>query len=217
MTPDDLLPRLRDANSSVRMQAAMAAGTGKDPAAVDLLVERCGVEPDFFVRDMLTWALTRLPADLTVPRLVDELSSPFPQARSQALHTLSKIADPRARPAITDALLHDEEDEVAKAAWRAAVVLVPSGEEAALAADLAQELGRRDPESRRGLTRAFVALGEPARGVLDHATGVGAFAARVHAVATLLIFDGFERDHRAATEKARQLVLDAGGEPVRIV
>ncbi len=214
MNAGDLEPRLRHADSSVRMQAAMAAGTSKDAGAVDLLVERCGVEPDFFVRDMLTWALTRLPADLTVPRLVEELSSPFPQARSQALHTLSKIADPRARPAITDALLHDEEDEVAKAAWRTAVVLVPAGEEAALAADLARELGRRDPESRRGLTRAFVALGEPSRGVLEQATGVGVFAARVHAVASLLILDGLERDHRSATEKARQVVLDAGGGPV---
>lgn len=205
----DLRAQLGHPNGSVRLRAAMAAGSSGTPGAVDLLVERCGVEPDFFVRDMLTWALTRLPADVTVPRLVAELSSPFPQARSQALHTLSKIGDPRARPALGDALLHDEEDGVARAAWRAAVVLLPAGDEAALAADLARELGRRDVECRRSLTRAFVALGETARGVLDHAAQSGVFSARVHAVATLLILDDPDRDFRSAIEQARQDVLDA--------
>ena len=211
MRSDELATQLQDPDGSVRMRAAMAAGSSKEPAVVGVLVERCGIDPDFFVRDMLTWALTRLPADVTVPRLVEELSSPYPQARSQALHTLSKIGDARARPAISDALLHDEEDGVAAAAWRAAVVLLPAGEEGALAADLAQELGLRDAESRRSLTRAFAALGEGSRGVLEHAATVGVFASRVHAVASLLMLDGAEQDFTSATQRARRMVLDAGG------
>ncbi|MGT2427140.1 HEAT repeat domain-containing protein [Amnibacterium kyonggiense] len=210
MTLDDLAARLRQEDGSGRLQAALAAGTRPDPAAVDLLVERCGAEPDFFVRDMLTWALTRLPADLTVPRLLEELASPFPQARSQALHTLSKIRDPRARAALTPALLHDEEDEVARAAWRVAVVLRAPDEGPAVAEDLATELGRRNRECWRSLSRALVELGEDARPVLDRVAETGVFAARVHALATLLVLDGLARDFRSAVEEAQRTALDTG-------
>ena len=208
MNPEELALRLRHPDGSRRLQAALAAGSSPDPATVDVLVQRCGVEPDFFVRDMLTWALTRLPADLTVPSLVAELSSPFPQARSQALHTLSKIRDPRARPAVTAALLHDEEDEVAKAAWRVAVVLTPAGERPVLAAELATELGRRDRESWPSLSRALVDLGEDAREPLDRVAASGAFTARVHAAATLLMLDGVQVDFRSAVEEAQRAALE---------
>ncbi|GAA2753594.1 HEAT repeat domain-containing protein [Amnibacterium kyonggiense] len=210
MTLDDLAARLRQESGSGRLQAALAAGTRPDPAAVDLLVERCGVEPDFFVRDMLTWALTRLPADLTVPRLLEELGSPFPQARSQALHTLSKIGDPRARAALTPALLHDEEDEVARAAWRTAVVLHAPGEGPAVAADLGTELGRRNRECWRSLSRSLAEFGEDARPVLDRVAETGVFAARVHAHATLLVLDGLARDFRSAVEEAQRIALETG-------
>ena len=211
MTPDELAAQLRNPDGSARLRAALAAGSTPDPAFVDALVDRCGIDPDFFVRDMLTWALTRLPVDRTVPRLTVELASPFPQARSQALHTLSKIRDPRARPFITPALLHDEEDEVARAAWRAAVVLVVAGEEAALADELATELGRRNRECWRSLTRAFVDLGEDARAPLDLAASSGTFAVRVHAAATLLMLDGLQHDFRDAIEEAQRVALEVGG------
>lgn len=207
MTPEELAARLRHPDGSVRLQAALASGSSPDSAAIDVLVQRCGVEPDFFVRDMLTWALTRLPADRAVPALLAELALPFPQARSQALHTLSKIGDPRARPAVTAALLHDEEDEVARAAWRAAVVLTPAGERPGLAADLATELGRRDRECWRSLTRALVDLGEAARRPLDGIAASGAFIERVHAAATLLILDGLQQDFRSAVEEAQRVAL----------
>lgn len=210
MSPEELAAGLRHTDGSVRLRAALAAGSSPDPVAAAVLVERCGVEPDFFVRDMLTWAITRLPADLTVPTLVAELSSPFPQARSQALHTLSKIGDPRARPALTAALLHDVEDEVARAAWRAAVVLTPSDRRSALAVDLARELGRRDRECWRSLTRALVDLGEAARPPLDRIAADGAFAERVHASATLLILDGLQQDFRSAVDEAQRSALDTG-------
>ncbi len=44
---------------SVRLAAALSAGCRPLREYVGVLVERCGVEPDFFVRDMLTWALIR--------------------------------------------------------------------------------------------------------------------------------------------------------------
>ena len=150
----------RTSNSSVRLRAALAVGTTPDPGFVDKLIERCAIEPEFYVRDMLTWALTRHPASMTVPELVDELRSERAQARSQALHTLSKIGDRRAWPAITRALLTDADDEVARSAWRAAVVLVPEGEEPELAAVLATQLGRGERETQLSLSRALIALGE---------------------------------------------------------
>lgn len=150
---------------SVRLQAALAAGTSPDPAQLDALVERCGVEPDFFVRDMLTWAVIRQPAPLA--RVLRELDSEIPQARSQALHTLSKLGD--GWSAITRELLHDPDDEVARTAWRTAVGLVPAGGRAALAAELLQELGRGDRDVRLSLSRALVELGEVVRPALDHA------------------------------------------------
>ncbi len=151
---------LESGHSSVRLRAALAVGTAPDPRFVDGLIGRCAIEPEFHVRDMLTWAITRHPSSMTVPKLIDELRSERTQARSQALHTLSKIADRRAWPAITRALLTDADDEVARSAWRAAVVLVPDGEEAGLAAVLATQLGRGERETRLSLSRALVALGE---------------------------------------------------------
>src|SRR3569833_1873353 len=130
---DRLLAALGGGNSSTRLQAALAVGTRADLALTDALVARCAIEPDFFVRDMLTWALTRLPAETTVPVLLAQLRSGRPQARSQALHTLSKIGDRTAWPAITPALLGDPGDEVERSAWRAAVALVPDGDREELA------------------------------------------------------------------------------------
>ena len=171
-------------DASVRLKAALAAGSDPDPALAPRLVERCGVEPDFFVRDMLTWALTRQAQDVAVPLVLAELDSATPQARSQALHTLSKIGDRSAWRAITDDLLHDEDPEVARTAWRAAVALVPPGEEATLAAQLLVELGRRDFDVQRSLSRALVELGDAAVSGLAAAPTHPDPRVRAHAAAT---------------------------------
>lgn len=201
------LGALGSGDPSVRLRAALAIGTTPDPGSVDALVERCAVEPEFFVRDMLTWALTRHPSSTTVPRLVAELRSERAQARSQALHTLSKVGDRRAWPAITRAVLTDADDEVARSAWRAAVLLVPEGEEPALAQVLATQLGRGGRETQRSLGRALVALGEVAAPVLRAATTDPDPRVRRHAVAVeRLLRDpdaGFEPD----VEEAKRIVV----------
>ncbi|MEU0508739.1 HEAT repeat domain-containing protein [Amycolatopsis sp. NPDC006125] len=183
-THRDLLGALSAGNPSTRLKAALAAGTHPDPGLLGELVARSAVEPDFFVRDMLTWALTRLPAEITVPRLLAELTSGRAQARSQALHTLSKIGDRSAWPAITRALLHDADDEVARSAWRAAVVLVPDEERAALADDLAAQLGRGDRAVQLSLSRALVALGDVAEPALRTGLANPDPVVRAHARAT---------------------------------
>jgi HEAT repeat protein len=158
--PLDMHAALAAGDESTRLKAALAIGSNPEPGLVDALVARCAIEPDFYVRDMLTWALTRLPAQITVPKLLAELRSERAQARSQALHTLSKIKDAAAWPAITRSLLRDSDDEVARSAWRAAVALVPHGQEKNLAEELAAQLGRGEREMQLSLSRALVALGE---------------------------------------------------------
>jgi HEAT repeat protein len=203
--PTAVLRGLGSSSSSVRLRAALAVGTSPDPGSVDALVERCAVEPEFFVREALTWALTRQPPAVTVPKLVDELRSGRAQARSQALHTLSKIGDRRAWPAITRALLTDADDEVARSAWRAAVALVPEGGEPGLVAELATQLGRGDRETQLSLSRALVALGDAAGPALHAAMTDGDARVRRHATATERLLRDPDAGFELATEEAKRV------------
>ncbi|MER7705531.1 HEAT repeat domain-containing protein [Kitasatospora sp. NPDC097605] len=202
---------LEHADGSVRLKAALAVGTAPDPGFVDRLVERCAVEPEFYVREMLTWALTRHAPSATVPLLVDAARSDRAQARSQALHTLSKIGDGRAWPVITPALLADADDEVARTAWRAAVVLAPEGEKPALAVGLAGQLGRGERETQLSLSRALIALGEVMLPALAAATTAPDPRVRAHALATERLWQDPEAGFEFAIEEAKRVVA-LGGE-----
>ncbi|WP_329204259.1 HEAT repeat domain-containing protein [Streptomyces sp. NBC_00683] len=210
------LQGLEDDRSSVRLRAALAVGTTPDRRFVAKLIERCAIEPEFFVRDMLTWALTRHPVSMTLPELLGEVRSKRGQARSQALHTLSKIGDPQAWPVITRTLLSDADDEVARSAWRAAVVLVPEGEESALATVLATQLGRGERETQLSLSRALVALGEATVPALLAATTAPDPRARAHALATERILRDPDAGFESAIEEAKRVVaLGGSGEEGR--
>lgn len=187
---------------SARLRAALAAGTEPASAHIEVLVAQCAHEPDFYVREMLTWALTRHPAATIVPLLVTELARPEPQARSQALHTLSKIGDPGAWPAITPDLLRDDDDEVARAAWRAAVALVPAGSEEALAVELTKELGRGAREVQLSLSRALLTLGYLAEPAIEAAATRGPRSVRLHALATLRLLEDPQESFEAAMYEA---------------
>ena len=206
-TQDD---RLREAlaamDPSRRLRAALDAGTRPRPEDAAVLVERCAREPDFFVRDMLTWALTRHPASRTVPLLVAELASPVPQARSQALHTLSKIGDASAWPHLTETLLRDRDMDVARAAWRAAVALVPAGREDWLADVLVSQLGRGDTEVQKSLSRALLVLDTAAGTALARALESPRAAVRAHAQATLRLRDDPDAGFAGALEEAKRVV-----------
>ncbi|WP_329034165.1 HEAT repeat domain-containing protein [Streptomyces sp. NBC_00178] len=204
-----VLRELESGSSSARLRAALALGTVPDPRSVGPLIERCAIEPEFLVRDMLTWALTRHASSTTVPRLVAELRSERPQARSQALHTLSKIGDGRAWPALTRALLTDADDEVARSAWRAAVVLVPEGEEGELAAVLSTQLGRGGLETRRSLSRALIALGDVVVPALSAATADtdAEPGVREHAMATERLLRDPDAGFAFAIEDAKRIMV----------
>lgn len=200
-----LLDALSAEDSSTRLRAAMAVGRHADLGLVDALVARCAIEPNFFVRDLLTWALVRLPAEITVPRLRAELRSERAQARSQALHTLSKIGDESVWPAITRSLLHDADDEVARSAWRAAVVLVPVGEQEGLAVELATQLGRGDRNVQLSLSRALVALGDVIEPALRPGLASADPTVRAHADATERLLRDPDADVTPALDEAKRM------------
>ncbi|RKT54228.1 HEAT repeat domain-containing protein [Saccharothrix australiensis] len=192
--------------ASVRLQAALAVGSNPDVGLLEALVGRCAVEPDFFVRDMLSWALTRLPSEVTLPRLRRELDSERAQARSQALHTLSKIGDKSAWAWITRPMLRDADDEVARTAWRVAVALVPEGEEAGLADELVGQLGRGGRSVRLSLSRALVDLGDVILPALEKAAANPDPAVAGHARATGFLLKNPEAGFDAAVEEAKRVV-----------
>ncbi|EHM90745.1 hypothetical protein HMPREF0975_02643 [Actinomyces sp. oral taxon 849 str. F0330] len=212
-TPQDsrVANALSAESSSIRLQAALAVGSGADAGCTELLVERCAIEPDFFVRDMLSWALTRLPSEIVLPRLHRELCSGCNQARSQALHTLSKIGDKSAWPWITREMLDDPDDGVARTAWSAAVALVPDGEKAFLAEDLVRQLGRGDRGVQRSLSRALINLGDMIEPILERAAQSLDPRVAAHARATELLRQDPERGFEEAISEARLMLTP--GEP----
>jgi len=151
---------LASPDQSVRLKAALAAGTYPDPEYIEILIAQCTHEPDFFVRDTLSWALMRHDVKKVVKRLEIELQSSNPQAKSQAIHTLSKIGDKANYSLITDEMLFDQDDFIASTAWRVASVLVPDDQKLILVKKLITQLGRGDSDTQFGLTRFFCALGE---------------------------------------------------------
>ncbi|MEU6809333.1 HEAT repeat domain-containing protein [Streptomyces sp. NPDC046831] len=197
---------LSAADASVRLQAALAIGSDPHLHFLETLVERCAVEPDFFVRDMLSWALTRLPPEVTVPRMGQELASERPQARSQALHTLSKIGDRRAWAWLTRSMLRDADDEVARTAWRVAVVLVPEDAREGLVDELVMQLGRGDRGVRLSLSRALIDLGDVAGPALARAAANPDRGVAAHARATEFLRQNPETGFDAAVEEAKRVV-----------
>lgn len=203
---DRLRAALALSDPSARLQTALAAGTRPDDSYIAELVARCAVESDFFVRDMLTWALTRHDPARVVEALLPEVTSEIPQARSQSLHTLSKIGDPAAYAAITPAVLRDRHPEVARAAWRTASGLVPDDAHEALADELSTQFGRGDHDTQRSLSRAFAAIGPRAESAVERAAASPYDVVSAHARATAIVMDDPDADFAEAAVQARRLV-----------
>lgn len=208
---EPVIAALSSPNPQQRLQAALSVGTTAEDRHLGALIQRCRTEPDFFVRDMLTWAITRMPAEATVPLLIAELSSKVPQAQSQALHTLSKIGDPRGWEAmdpgtIGDGLIAHADTEVARSAWRAAVALVSGDEREKLASSLVTQLGRGDVETQKSLSRAIVSLGEDLMSVLDGRLQAEEETVRTHAMATRDMFTDPDAGFAHALSEAKRVV-----------
>ena len=183
---------LKSPDQSVRLKAALAAGTYPDLDHIEVLIRQCASETDFFVRDTLSWALMRQDRPTVVQRLIPELKSANPQSRSQALHTLSKIGDQNNYSLITTELLLDADDFVASTAWRSASVLVPDADKPALVQVLISQLGRGDSDTQFGLTRFLCAIGEPIVAPLMHAAQSADETVRTQAEFTLIRYQEME-------------------------
>lgn len=196
---EQALRAARHDDPSVRQRAALHLGTYGDDSIAGDLVDLLVTEPDFYVRETLTWAVvTRVAA--TYPLLIGALREAG-RGRIQVLHALSKIREPRAVAEIIP-LAADPDDAVAAKAWWALGRTGTTGATRTLL-DL---LGDEDDFRRRELTRALEQAGEaavgglaerlqqdPAPAVRQHAaevlvgigdpTGRGAAEALFHAIA----------------------------------
>ena len=177
---------LESSDKSVRLQAALAAGTYPDPEFIEVLVSQCAHESDFFVRDTLSWALIRNDIPKVVDCLRSELMSENAQAKSQALHTLTKIGDKQFYSLITNEHLLDSNDKVAVTAWRAASVLAPESEISSLTKILITQLGRGNSDVQFDLTRFLCALGNVIIEPLTEATKSPKEEISLHASFTLM-------------------------------
>ena len=147
---------LHHPDKNVRLDAAMALGTGAEPGAVGALASSLATEPDFFVRETIVWALVRIGTPS-----VDAVSALLLHAdaavRTQAAHALSKLGDTRVSPMLRRALCDTSTAVVQKAAY-ALGVLKDMTAIPALVALLEHEA----PELRNAVRDALTALGEAA-------------------------------------------------------
>lgn len=183
---------LASPDQSVRLKAALTAGTYPEPEYIDVLIEQCGFETDFYVRDTMSWALMRNERNKVVEKLKLELQSINSQAKSQAIHTFSKIGDKDYYPLITDEMLFNENELIASTTWRAAVALVPDAQIMDLIEKLISQLGRGDSDLQFALTRSLCNLGKLIVEPLKFATNSEFEEVRMHAEFTLLRFNEME-------------------------
>ena len=107
---------LQHLDKNVRIEAALELGKLADVQALRALLDRVGIEPDFFVRENVTWALVRI-GDAAVLPLIAILERGDTASRFHAAHTLSKLADVRAVPALLAALDASDGELVQKAVY----------------------------------------------------------------------------------------------------
>lgn len=136
MTTVRAVQSLGNGDSSVRLRAALQIGTTPDPRFVDVLVERCAIEPDFSVREMLIPTLVDMivegandtdaadalsalasdpaSADRIAHRLVDRLAegATASSARGRLTQALADIPGAVTERALAD-LAHDDDRAVA--------------------------------------------------------------------------------------------------------
>jgi HEAT repeat protein len=115
-TLNTLLEELHHFDRDVRSRAAISLGNLGDANTLDALLEAICAEPDFFVREDLTWALVRM-GEVAIQPLIDLLQADSPSTRHQAAHVLGKIGDVRATEALINALQDSNPEVVSKAAF----------------------------------------------------------------------------------------------------
>lgn len=170
---------LGDADREVRLRMVHELGRGRHAEAAEALVDRFGMERDFFIREALTWAVLRMP-DAALPLVRTALRSPRWLARLQATHTLSKLGRFDDAELLVPLVADPVDCVAARAYWAVAQCREPAVVPALLA-----ELSRGDAEHRNSLTVALTDLGSAAVPGLEAALRHGRPDVRRHAASTL--------------------------------
>lgn len=201
---DALREALSNSDSTKRLNIVMNVGTFPDDEYIDALIDQFAYEPDFYVRDTLTWALLNHNRKKVIERIIAEINSPNPQMRAQCLHTLSKIADPATWHAITKAHLTDTNDSVATTAWRAAAILVPESDVPELLEALCSQLGRGDARTRLSLTKAILSCEDAGVEALKKLLTNQDEVVRAHVESALRVFKDHEAEYLNSIKLAKR-------------
>ncbi len=147
---------LQDLDKNKRLHAVMALGQTANVAALPALLARLGAEPDFFVRDNVSWALLRM-GDAAVLPLIAMLDDTDHVVRYHAAHSLSKLADARAVEALI-ATLDDTDVHVVQKA----IYALGSIRDARALSALTSRIGIGSRELQNALHDALVTFGATA-------------------------------------------------------
>jgi HEAT repeat protein len=158
---------LRHPDKNVRIQEALTIGERQDVSALHDLVRGLRDDPDFFVRETISWALMRL-GDPAVDPLVELTRDPEARVRHDAIHALSKVGYDRAALPVWERLWDDDWVVIAKAAYTLGVF----GERGA-APELADLLMHEQPEVRTAAVEALERLGHLAFDALSQVLVAG--------------------------------------------
>lgn len=148
------LAELTHLDKNARLRAVMALGQAAESESLPALLQQLRVEPDFFVRDNLSWAIARCGEGAVVP-LIALLADGAADVRYHAAHALSKLGDVRA----VDALITLLDDVDADVVQKAVFALGRLRDTRALPA-LASQIGGGTRELVIARKEAFEAFGE---------------------------------------------------------
>jgi HEAT repeat protein len=151
-----LIEQLHHPDKNVRSSAVFALEKLDDAGVADALIQALGTEPDFFVREDMTWALVRL-GEPAFQKLVAALGDSQAAGRPHMAHTLSKMRDARAVDVLL-AVLHDPDIAVVR---KAVFALGQIGEARAISA-ITVLLGHEDEELQTTLTQTLEKFGASA-------------------------------------------------------
>src|SRR5690349_20088578 len=112
-TLNTLIERIHHIDRNARSAAVMELGKLANADALAALLDVLGVEPDFYVREDISWALARI-GDAAVLPLIDRLRDENPAIRHHAAHVLIKIGDRRAIEGLIEALQDSDATVVTK-------------------------------------------------------------------------------------------------------
>lgn len=171
----EVLVGLKHPDESIRQRAALALGSLVTADLAPQLAAMLWAEPDFFVRETLTWVLVRV-GDAALPHALAALGDERAQVRFDAVHLIGKIGDAAALPAVLPVTADADDDVAAKARF----VLTRLGDPAAIPA-LTAYLGRGGDDRRTELTRDLATFGAAAVPHLEEALGHDDEEVRRHA------------------------------------